>query len=232
MALLGLNFSIHKEGLKFIGALAAIAFICAFFSTVCFWIFFVLTLFCAFFFRNPKRTVPAIESAVVSPADGTVCSVVLDTPAEELGIGTEPRYRVSVFLSLFNVHINRVPISGKIKNVIYHPGAFLNAALDKSSVFNERNTLIVEANNDPENLIAFTQIAGMIARRIVCDVHEGESLKKGEIFGLIRFGSRCDVWLPVGVAPKVCKGQTAIGGETILADLLDENSAPLEGETI
>ena len=224
--------SIHREGFKFIGILATIALICFFISTVCFWIFLFLTLFCAFFFRNPKRTVPILESAVVSPADGTVCSVVLDTPAEELGIGVEQRYRVSIFLSLFNVHINRVPISGKLRNVIYHPGAFLNAALDKSSVFNERNTLIVEANGDPENLVAFTQIAGMIARRIVCDVHEGEELKKGEIFGLIRFGSRCDVWLPVGISPKVCKGQTVIGGETILADLSEKGGLPLEGETI
>jgi phosphatidylserine decarboxylase len=232
MSLLGVNFSIHREGLKFIGILAIISLIFVFISATFAWIFLFLTLFCAFFFRNPKRAVPSNKDLIVSPADGTVCAVTFEAPAGELGIGEEKRHKVSIFLSIFNVHINRMPIDGRIRNIIYQPGAFLNAALDKSSVFNEKNTLIVEVNNDPEKVIAFAQIAGMIARRIVCDVHEGQEIKKGETFGLIRFGSRCDIWLPVGVAPKVFKGQTMVGGESVIADMSDKKSAPLEGTII
>ncbi|MBQ7524488.1 MAG: phosphatidylserine decarboxylase [Alphaproteobacteria bacterium] len=232
MSFVGVNFSIHKEGFRFIaiGALATIVFSC--FSSTLAWILFVLTLFCTFFFRNPKRTVPNDRNLIVAPADGTVVAVSLETPPAELGLGEEQRYRVSIFLSIFNVHINRLPVAGKVKNVIYQPGSFLNAALDKASVFNEKNTIVVEMNGEPDNLVAFSQIAGLIARRIVCEVHEGQTVNKGEIFGLIRFGSRSDVWLPVGSIPQVCVGQTMIGGETVLSDVSLKKGALRESSVI
>ncbi len=232
MYFLGVNFSIHKEGFKFIAILAAASIILMSFSVFLGWFCVFLTLFCAFFFRNPKRAIPSDENLIVSPADGAVCAINFEAPPHELGIGDEKRYRISVFLSMFNVHINRIPLSGTIKNIIYHPGSFLNAALDKASVFNERNTIVMSIKDNPENLIAFTQIAGMIARRIVCDVHEGQEISKGEIFGLIRFGSRCDVWLPVGATPLVFKGQTMIGGESVLSDMSLKDDLPRDGTII
>ena len=165
-------------------------------------------------------------------ADGKVVGVNFDTPGAELGLGEEKRYRISIFLSITNVHINRIPVGGKVRSVIYQPGSFLNASLDKASVFNEKNTLVIEVNDQPENLMAFSQIAGVIARRIVCEAHEGQEVAKGEIFGLIRFGSRCDIWLPIGAIPQVVVGQTAIAGETILADLAIKEGALREGVVI
>lgn len=232
MSLVGVNFSIHKEGIKFIAIGALASFIFMLFSSVLAWIGIILTLFCAFFFRNPKRAIPMDSNLIVSPADGTVTGINYEVPAPELGLGDEKRYRVSVFLSVLNVHINRLPISGKIKKIIYQPGSFLNASLDKASVFNEKNTIVIEANGDPDNLMAFNQIAGLIARRIVCEVHEGQSVNKGEIFGLIRFGSRCDIWLPVGAVPQVFKGQTMIGGESIISDMSIKEGKLREGTII
>lgn len=226
----GVNFSIHREGFRFIGIGVALAVISSIISSALMWFFILLSVFVAFFFRNPKRGIPDGDELIVSPSDGTVTAINLEEPPVELGLGSEKRYRVSVFLSVLNVHVNRTPASGKIKQIIYQPGSFLNAALDKASVFNEKNTIIMETNGDQNNLIAFTQIAGMIARRIVCDVHEGQEIKKGDIFGLIRFGSRCDVWLPVGVAPLVFKGQTMIGGETVIADTAKKDGQPRTGE--
>lgn len=228
----GINFSIHKEGYKFVLIGIAISLIFMLFSSILAWIAIILTVFCGFFFRNPKRTIPLDENLVVSPADGTVVAINCEVPPKEFNLGAEKRYRVSVFLSLFNVHINRLPISGRIKNIIYQPGSFLNASLDKASVFNEKNTIVVEVNNDPEKLMAFNQIAGFIARRIVCDVHEGQEIKKGDIFGLIRFGSRSDIWLPVGATPEVIVGQTMIAGETVISDLSKENLSLREGKSI
>lgn len=232
MSLLGIDFSIHSDGLKFVGILAGISVICLTFSTTIGWIFVFLTLFCAFFFRNPKRVIDNNPDLIVSPCDGTVCAINLETPNQDLELGDEPRYRVSIFLSLLNVHVNRVPFSGFIKNILYHPGSFLNASLDKASVFNEKNTVIISMKNDPEKTMAFTQIAGMLARRIVCDVHEGQEIKKGDIFGLIRFGSRCDVWLPVGVMPSVIRGQTMIAGESIVADISSTKKELATGEIV
>ena len=203
-----------------------------FFSSNITWICVILTLFCAFFFRNPKRVIPSGDELIVSPADGKVVNISEETPAVELGLGEEKRYRISIFLSITNVHINRIPVGGKVRSVIYQPGSFLNASLDKASVFNEKNTLVIEVNDQPENLMAFSQIAGVIARRIVCEAHEGQEVAKGEIFGLIRFGSRCDIWLPIGAIPQVVVGQTAIAGETILADLAIKEGALREGVVI
>jgi phosphatidylserine decarboxylase len=232
MGLIGVSFTVHKEGFKFIGVGLLITLVFFLFSPTWAWICLVLTLFCAFFFRNPPRVIPSNRSLLVSPADGTVCNIVFEVPATELGLGDEKRYKISIFLSIFNVHVNRLPISGKVRSVVYHPGSFLNAALDKASVFNERNTIVLEIEKDHGNFMAFTQVAGMIARRIVCDIHEGQEVNKGDVFGLIRFGSRCDVWLPVGVVPQVINGQTMIAGETILSDLSVKAGILREGNTI
>ncbi|MDR1034347.1 MAG: phosphatidylserine decarboxylase [Holosporales bacterium] len=228
----GLDFSIHRDGYRFIGGAVAFTVLFSMFIVSLAWICAILTIFCIFFFRNPKRSVPNDDSLIVSPADGTVCAINFEIPPNDLDIGEEKRYRVSIFLSLFNVHVNRLPASGRIRHIIYSPGSFLNAALEKASIFNEKNTVIIETNNDPSNLMAVSQIAGMIGRRIVCDIHDGQNASKGEIFGIIRFGSRVDVWLPCGIAPQVCSGQTMIGGETVLADLSSGSSLPREGSII
>ncbi len=232
MNLLGINFSIHNDGLKFVWILSAVSALCLAFSTTIGLIFIFLTLFCAFFFRNPKRVINNDSDLIVSPCDGTVCSINLETPNQDMNLGEMPRYRVSIFLSLFNVHVNRIPFSGTIKNIFYYPGSFLNASLDKASVFNEKNVIIIEMKNSPEKTMAFTQIAGMLARRIVCNVHEGQEVKKGDIFGLIRFGSRCDVWLPVGVIPNVINGQTMIAGESVIADMSSTRTELATGEIV
>ena len=232
MTFCGTDFSVHKEGFKFIAIGIALTLIFMLFSTHLTWIGIILTTFCAFFFRNPKRSVPLGDNFIVSPADGKVVAINFESPSTELNIGEEKRYRVSIFLSILNVHINRIPITGKIRNIIYQPGSFLNASLDKASVFNEKNTLIIEVNNQRENLMAFSQIAGVIARRIVCDAHEGQQVKKGEIFGLIRFGSRCDIWLPIGAIPQVTLGQNTIAGETVLSDLNSKEVTLREGEIV
>jgi len=232
MNFIGVNFSIHKEGYRFIAIGIVVSLIFMLFSSVLTWIAIILTAFCVFFFRNPKRIVPNDQNLITSPADGTVVAINYDVPPQELNLGEEKRYKVSIFLSLLNVHINRLPASGKIKNIIYQPGSFLNASLDKASVFNEKNTIILELNDNLENLMAFNQIAGFIARRIVCDVHEGQEVKKGDIFGLIRFGSRCDIWLPLGAVPEVIVGQTMLAGETVISDLSRENSSLREGTSI
>ena len=217
---------IHNEGYVFVGCSLCIALICLLFSTTMFWIFFILTLGFCFFFRNPCRVVPSDKNLIVSPVCGTVCSVSFDAPPEELGLGSDKRYKIGIFLSIINCHVNRSPANGKIKKIIYSPGKFINACVEKSSIFNERNTVIMEVNDDPEKLMSFSQIAGKVARRIVCDVHEGESLSKGEVYGIIKFGSRSDIWLPTGVIPQVYVGQTTIGGETVLCDL-SQTDAPL-----
>lgn len=232
MTFCGVDFSIHKEGFRFIAIGAGLSLFFMFFSSNITWICIILTLFCAFFFRNPKRVIPSGDELVVSPADGKVVGINFETPGAELGLGEEKRYRISIFLSITNVHINRIPVGGKVRNIIYQPGSFLNASLDKASVFNEKNTLVIEVNDQPENLMAFSQIAGVIARRIVCEAHEGQQVTKGEIFGLIRFGSRCDIWLPVGAIPQVVVGQTAVAGETVLADLSIKKGTLREGVVI
>jgi phosphatidylserine decarboxylase len=225
----GLNCAIHKDGLKFVAITAATSFVLMTFCDLLGWIGMALTVFCAFFFRNPKRMICLNDNQIVSPADGTVCAINFEVPCQDLGLGDKQRFRVSIFLSLFDVHVNRAPCAGTIRNILYHPGSFLNASFDKASVFNERNTVVLALKNDSEKIMAFTQIAGMIARRIVCDVHEGQSIKKGEVFGLIRFGSRCDVWLPIGAVPSVIKGQKMVAGESVIADLSITNQEIPEG---
>ncbi|MBR0559055.1 phosphatidylserine decarboxylase [Neokomagataea anthophila] len=173
--------------------------------------------FCLYFFRDPNRFPPQDDSLVIAPADGRVTGISLVAPPTALEMGNTPVWRVSIFLSVLDVHINRMPAAGKVTKVAYHAGKFLNASLDKASEHNERNELRLTLA-DGRN-IGVVQIAGLIARRILCFVDEGDAVEAGERFGLIRFGSRTDVYLPAGIEPLVEKGQTMTGGETVLARL-------------
>ena len=181
------------------------------------WLSLAFILFCLFFFRDPERVPPPRRDVVVAPADGRVLSVGLAVPPAELGLGGQARWRVCIFLSVLNVHVNRAPADGTVTRIAYRHGAFLSASLDKASTDNERNALALRIPDGRE--MAVVQIAGLIARRIVCNVREGDSLRTGERFGIIRFGSRTDLYLPDGVRPVVVVGQTMIGGETVIAGL-------------
>ena len=191
------------------------------------WLGLVAAAFCTFFFRDPERVTPVGPGLVVSPADGLVAAVEEAVPPEELGMGGEPRPRVSVFLSIFDVHINRVPADGTIAATAYRKGKFLNAANDKASEDNERQAVRLTTADGRD--IAFVQIAGLLARRIRCTLTNGQSVRAGERYGLIRFGSRADIYLPDGAAPLVAPGQRMIGGETVIADLTSD-SGPRLGE--
>jgi len=207
---------INREGYPFIGAFALVSLILFWIWTPLGWIGTVLTLWCVYFFRDPPRTTPVREGLVVSPADGRVSLVQPAVPPAELGLGNTPLPRVSIFMSVFDCHVNRSPLSGRVERIVYHQGKFINADLDKASEDNERNALVITT---PSARIAVVQIAGLVARRILCFVSEGHALTAGERFGMIRFGSRLDVYLPEGTIPLVSIGQTAIAGETVLADL-------------
>jgi phosphatidylserine decarboxylase len=177
-------------------------------------------VWCALFFRDPVRVTPVREGLVVSPADGRVSMITMALPPAELGLGDRPLPRISVFMSVFNCHVNRSPIAGRVDRIAYRPGLFINAELDKASEDNERNSLAITT---PTARIGVVQIAGLVAKRIVCFVKEGQAIGAGERFGLIRFGSRLDVYLPLGTRALVSEGQTAIAGETILADLAGDD---------
>ena len=177
----------------------------------------VLTIWCVYFFRDPHRVTPIGLDLVISPADGVIQAVKDCPPPEELGMKTEPMRRVSVFMDVFDCHVNRSPVDGRIQNSAYHPGKFFNASLDKASVDNERRSLRILLNDDAE--IAVVQIAGLIARRIVSWVPDGADIKAGERFGMIRFGSRVDVYLPSTSTVLVVEGQKAVAGETVIARL-------------
>ncbi|WP_428485252.1 phosphatidylserine decarboxylase [Rhodopila sp.] len=182
------------------------------------WLGLMFTLFCLYFFRDPERVPPARPGAIVAPADGRIVSMGLSAPPPELGLGAEPRWRVSIFLSVLNVHVNRMPLDGVVTRIAYRHGAFVSASLDKASTSNERNALAIRVASGQE--IAVVQIAGLIARRILCGVREGDPVRTGERFGIIRFGSRTDLYLPDGLRPLVAEGQTMIGGETVIAEML------------
>jgi phosphatidylserine decarboxylase len=177
----------------------------------------LVTAWVAWFFREPKRVTPTRPNIAVAPADGTVSHVVDAVPPAELGLGSQPMTRVSVFLSVFDVHVQRVPADGEIVQVSYHPGKFLSADLDKASEENERNTVWLRTVNGHDLVVV--QIAGLVARRIVCEVAEGEKVAAGQTYGLIRFGSRVDLYVPRGSRVLVEAGQRTIGGETVLAEL-------------
>ena len=206
---------IHPEGYPFIGGFALASIVLFWIWTPLGWIGTALTVWCALFFRDPVRVTPTREGLVVSPADGRVSMIAHVVPPAELGLGDKPLPRVSIFMSVFNCHVNRAPVAGRIDRIAYRPGKFLNAELDKASEDNERNSMVIST---PSGRIGVIQIAGLVARRIVSFVREGQELAAGERFGLIRFGSRLDVFLPEGSKPLVSEGQTATAGETVLAD--------------
>jgi phosphatidylserine decarboxylase len=182
-----------------------------------FWLGTLFALFCLYFFRDPTRVPPNREKLILAPADGHVVSVMPAVPPAELGLGEAPRWRVAIFLSVLDVHVNRVPADGTVTRIAYRHGAYLNASLDKASEDNERNAIALRLPDGRD--LAVVQIAGLIARRILCDIREGDSVQAGDRFGIIRFGSRTDVYLPEGVRPLVAEGQTMIGGETVIAEL-------------
>lgn len=208
---------VHRDGHKFV-AIGAIATLLLFLLWAPLgWIAAIITLWIVYFFRDPERVTQTREGLVIAPADGRITAIEEVMPPKELSLGDEPLVRVSTFLSIFDVHIQRAPVAGDVKEVAYTPGLFLNAVLDKASEDNERNGIVIETPKGDK--IGVVQIAGLIARRILCFVKAGEHLGVGERYGLIRFGSRVDVYLPKGKTALVSVGQKAIGGETVFADL-------------
>ena len=207
----------HPAGRPFLLIGVILTIVGIFVSPWLFWPALLFTFFCLYFFRDPQRVPPSRPGALVAPADGRVVSVVPAVPPPELGLGPEPRWRVGIFLSVLDVHVNRAPSDGTVTRIAYRRGRFVNASLDKASEGNERNALAIRLPDGRE--IAVVQIAGLIARRILCSVREGDHVRAGARFGIIRFGSRTDLYLPDGVRPLVAEGQTMIGGETVIAEL-------------
>ena len=214
---------IHRVGWPFIALFAVAALLLGLLWSPLGWLGLAATLWCAYFFRDPDRVTPTRDGLVISPADGVVCLVGDAVPPAELGLGEAPRPRVCVFMSVFDVHINRAPLNGRVTKLAYHAGKFVNAALDKASEENERMAVALELEDGRS--VAFVQIAGLVARRIKCDLVEGQTVRTGERFGLIRFGSRVDVYFPEGVQPQVALGQRCIAGETVLADFASSEPA-------
>ena len=209
---------IHREGWRFIAIFAAVTLVLFWLDlTLLGWIGVVATAWCAYFFRDPERVTPLRAGLVISPADGRVSAVEQFVPPPELDLAREPVTRISIFMNVFDLHVNRSPVDGAIRRIAYIPGAFVNADLDKASADNERQALTLELGNGRR--IGVVQIAGLVARRIVKFVGEGEQVMACQRFGLIRFGSRVDVYLPESVQSLVSVGQYAIGGETVLADI-------------
>lgn len=208
---------VHSDGYKFLAIGIGIALFFFWLWPPLAWVAVVVTAWIAYFFRDPPRVTPLRDGLVVSPADGRVSAIEHVRPPAELGLGDTERLRISIFLSVFDVHINRSPVAGHVTRSLYVPGSFLNAALDKASEENERRVLVITRPDGSQ--IGVVQIAGLIARRIVTFIGEGEKIGTGERFGLIRFGSRVDIYLPAGQGTLVAIGQRAIGGETVLADL-------------
>ena len=206
----------HRAGWPFIAGGVIVGVAGLFIGTWLVWLGILFAGFCLYFFRDPERVSPARPGSIVAPADGRVVLVGLAIPPEELGLGPAPRWRVAIFLSVLNVHINRVPIDGVVTRVAYRAGAFVSASMDKASDSNERNAIALRLADGRD--IAVVQIAGLIARRIICWVREGDQVQAGSRFGLIRFGSRTDLYLPEGVKPLVSPGQSMIGGETVIAE--------------
>jgi len=222
-ALRPLMTPIRREGYPFIAAFLLAALLLLWLWRPLGWLGLAMTGWCVYFFRDPKRITPVDEALVVSPADGKVAAVARSSPPAELGLGSDPRRRVSVFMNVFNCHVNRAPAAGQVTRVAYRPGKFLNAELDKASALNERNGIVIATPNGP---IGVVQIAGLVARRIACFVDEGAELAAGERIGLIRFGSRLDVYLPEAATILVAEGQTAIAGETVIARFGPSAAAP------
>ncbi|HEX3503914.1 MAG TPA: phosphatidylserine decarboxylase [Xanthobacteraceae bacterium] len=216
---------IHPEGYPFVGGFAFASIVLLWLWPPLGWLATLATVWCAYFFRDPPRVTPVRDGIVVSPADGRVSQIANAVPPKELDLGDRPLPRVSIFMSVFDCHINRSPVTGRIERIVYNAGKFLNADLDKASEDNERNAFVITMPNGRR--IAAIQIAGLVARRIVPFARQGEAVAAGQRIGMIRFGSRVDVYLPEGTRPLAAEGQTAIAGETVIADL----AAPDPGRT-
>jgi len=224
-ALTSVLVPIHKEGHKFILIFAAVTLLLFLLWEPLGWVGVILTAWCAYFFRDPDRLTPARDGLLISPADGVVSLITEAAPPPELGLGEMARPRISIFMNVFNCHVNRSPVSGTVTRTAYRPGLFLNADLDKASDDNERHSLVIDTANGKSYVVV--QIAGLVARRIVNEVKDGDALQAGERFGLIRFGSRVDVYLEPGETPLVSVGQTMIAGETVLVDTKSDETARL-----
>jgi phosphatidylserine decarboxylase len=208
---------IHPEGYPFIGGFALAAIVLFWLWAPVGWLAIAATLWCVYFFRDPPRVTPVAEGVIVAPADGRISRIAHAAPPPELDLGEQPLPRISIFMSVFNCHVNRSPLAGRIERMIYHAGTFISADLDKASESNERNTFVIKTSAGAR--IAVVQIAGLVARRIVPFVREGDTVAAGQRIGMIRFGSRVDIYLPPGFSPLVAEGQIAIAGETVLAEL-------------
>jgi len=213
---------VHREGYPFVAGFGLVSLLLFWLSAPLGWLGTVATLWCAYFFRDPQRVTPMREGLVVAPADGRVSQIVNAVPPPELDLGTRALPRISIFMSVFDCHINRSPVGGRIARVAYRPGKFLSADLDKASEENERNAFVIVTPSGQR--FAMIQIAGLVARRIVAFVGEGEGVAAGQRVGMIRFGSRVDLYLPEGTRPLIAEGQSAIAGETVLADLKSRES--------
>ncbi len=207
---------LHPEGYPFVGGFALASLVLFWLWSPLGWLGTLATLWCAYFFRDPPRVTPVRDGVVVAPADGRVSQIVKAVPPAELELGSRPLPRVSIFMSVFDCHVNRSPVAGRIERIVYRPGKFLNADLDKASEDNERNALVIAMATGTR--VGVIQIAGLVARRIVPFVRQGEAIAAGQRIGMIRFGSRVDVYLPEGTQTLVAQGQTALAGETVLAD--------------
>ncbi len=207
---------LHPEGYPFVGGFALVSLVLFWLWSPLGWLGTLATLWCAYFFRDPPRVTPVRDGVVVAPADGRVSQIVKAVPPAELELGSRPLPRVSIFMSVFDCHVNRSPVAGRIERIVYRPGKFLNADLDKASEDNERNALVIAMATGTR--VGVIQIAGLVARRIVPFVRQGEAIAAGQRIGMIRFGSRVDVYLPEGTQALVAQGQTALAGETVLAD--------------
>jgi phosphatidylserine decarboxylase len=208
---------VHPQGYPFVGGFAFVSLILFWLWPPLGWLGTVATLWCAYFFRDPQRVTPVREGLVIAPADGRVSQIANAVPPSELALGNRPLPRISIFMSVFNCHINRSPVGGRIERVAYRAGKFLSADLDKASEDNERNAFVIVTGTGSR--VAVVQIAGLVARRIVPFSREGEAVSAGQRIGMIRFGSRVDVYLPEAMRPLVAEGQTALAGETVIADL-------------
>jgi phosphatidylserine decarboxylase len=210
---------IHREGWPFIGLFAGFNLIAFLIAPPLGWLLLPVTVWCIAFFRDPERMTPGGPGLIICPADGVLLPVLDAVPPEELGLGPVPRPRLSVFMNVFNVHVNRNPVSGTVIARAYRPGKFFNASFDKASIYNERMSLLLRPDGEASDArdLAVVQIAGLVARRIVCDIVRGQGVQRGARFGIIRFGSRVDVYLPPGCEILAAPGSTVRAGETVLA---------------
>ena len=215
---------LHPEGYPFVGGFALVSLVLFWLWSPLGWLGTLATLWCAYFFRDPPRVTPVRDGIVVAPADGRVSQIVNAVPPAELELGSRPLPRVSIFMSVFDCHVNRSPVAGRVERIVYRPGKFISADLDKASEHNERNAFVIVTGSGQR--LAAVQIAGLVARRIVCFAREGDSLGAGQRIGMIRFGSRVDLYLPEEARVLAGEGQIAIAGETLIADLAAAGPQP------